>query len=381
MAYTSIQGGMIGQSNMENFPKTPDIYPLGAAGTTAYSRAGIWQRIGNINDARPAGQQSSLGSFTASASDNGAPIRGDGLVFFANALRAAADVPVRLIERAKGGSLISSWIDPGAGPANNWSTFRDAVIAAGGGLDFAIWYQGEQNAHNLNPVTHVAALNTVYQQCLTLSGKTADKFFFGVISIGGLGAYNSTVVGESGAMRALLCEWANSTPGVFLATSAHDGWTSDGVHQTGKPFGWIGNRAGKTLANKMGFGGVSGAGPRISNFTRVSRAVTANIVHTGGTSLMDGAGGTAGTALTGFEFKDDNGVIAHTTAFVGGNIVCTLDRDVVGSLTGSYAMMDAPYSASSTVQPTAAAVVYDNAIYFGSTIGCPLQPRGALTIL
>lgn len=379
VSYTSIQGGMIGQSNMENMPRTADITPLGAAGTTFYSRLGVEQRMGAWNDARPAGQQANLGAFTQAVSENGNLYRGDGFVFFMNALRLASGVPVRIIERAKGGSYISSWIDPGAGEPNNWSTFRNAVNDAGGGLDFVIWYQGESDAHNLNAANHIAALNTLYSQCLALSGRTADKFFFGVISIGN-GSFNGSTEGEFGAMRALLVDWANNKAGVFLATGAHDGWTSDGVHQVGKPFGWIGNRAGKTLANKMGFGGVSGAGPRISSWSRAGRAITANIAHSGGTSLTDGAGGTAGTSLTGFEFVDSNGAHTYTSAFVGGNIVLTLGRDVVGTLTGSYAMMNNPYSASATVQPTAAAVVYDNATYFGSTIGCPLQPRAATII-
>ncbi len=378
-ALIDLQGGAIGQSNMFNMPKTGNIYPLGAAGTTAYSRTEVWQRIGHYNDARPAGEQANLGAFTAAYNEGGGPMSGDGFVFLANAIRAAANVPVRMIERAVSGSAIASWIDGPVG--NNWDAFAAAVTAAGGGLDFVIWYQGETDAHNLNPTTHIAALNTLYQQCLTLSGRTADKFHFGVIALG-VGSFNGSTEGEFGAMRALLVDWANSTPGVFFASSAHDSFTNDGVHNVGSGGGRIGNRAGKSLAARLGFG-VTAAGPRISGATRSGTAVTLAIAHTGGTAMRDAAGGTTGTALTGFEFKDagaGGATISYTTAFVGGNIVCTLASAPVGVLTVSYAMANTPHGASSTVAPVFASIPCDNVSYQAGTYGAPLQPMAAITV-
>lgn len=367
--FTDVKIGMIGQSNMANMPITSNDYPLGDIRSTCYTRDGVVTRIGNYNDNRPAGQKLSV---YGSDRTNGVYV-GDGFVWFANAVAAAVDAPVCLIERAVGGSSITTW----QAGQTHWNAFAAAVTAAGGDIGAVIWYQGETDAHNMNPVLHRQRLANVHQQCMDLVGRNTSNFHFGIVTLG-VGSYGGSVDGEFGAMRALLADYANTTPGAFLAATAHDSFTSDGVHLVGSAFGRVGRRAGKSLAARFGVG-TSGAGPRIVGAAWDGSGVVLTVQHTGGTGLMDGAGGN-GTALTGFEFKDAGGMpIAHTGSSIASP---TAFRFALPSIpaTVSYAMMNTPHGASSTVVPTFASIPCDNALYFDSTVGCPLQPCAAIAV-
>lgn len=376
--------GLIGQSNMENAPTTSWFYPLGDHRSIAFKRFdnATYQRIGRTNDSRPASQNAGTygSSFTAALGDGNPGVtqkaqQGDFFVFVPNIIAAGLNIPVCVIERAVGGSEIASW----QAGQTNWTRFETAVAAAGGDVEMVLWYQGETNAKGMNPVTHRAALATVHAQCQALGGRDTSNFHFGVISLG-TGAYLGSAPGEFGAMRALLVDYANKTPGAFLAGCAHDAQTGDGVHLNGRSYGRLGPRVGKSALARLGVG-VSGAGPFIVGASYANGFVDFALQHTGGTALLDGAGG-SGTALTGFEFKDGDGVIVTygATSFPNANTIRVAVNGV--PVTASYAMMNNPHNsdpATSESTVTLASVPCDDVSFLYST-GAPLQPCAAIAV-
>lgn len=372
--------GMIGQSNMANFrttPPSPALYPSGATTSVEYSTTSIYRRVGNVADAFPPNTRFGGGgysTFTGSASN------ADGYTYFVNNMSLGLGIPVCLVERAAPGSSIDSWID--GETSNNWDTFA-AAVAAIGDCEMVIWLQGETDANTMSTSTMVTRLGQLHNQCKTLTGRNDSSFKFGIVSLG-VGSYSGSSEGEFGNMRAAHVQYANNTAGSFLATSAHDTHTGDGVHTVGEGHSRWGRRAAKTAAFMFGVG-VSGAGPRITSATRAGTQVTLGITHSGGTALVDGAGGN-GSGLTGIEFKDSVGVISHTTLITGNSIVCILGSEPVGPLTVSYAMMNNPHNSSSGDANFAknavvmASIPYDNALYLNSVVGCPLQPLAATTV-
>lgn len=371
----------IGQSNMENAPKTYWYIPLGDSRSVGFNRLGQYYRLGRVNDSRPPSQnQGTYGTdATEAASDNGGRVQGDFVIFVANIVAGGLNIPVCFLERAVGGSSIDRWMDDYAGSDSCWARFTEAVAAIGGDVEMALWLQGESNAKGFNPAVHRPKLAKLHAQCRALGGRSDADFHFGVISLG-TGAFLGSVDGEFGAVRALLVDYANNTPGAFLAGCAHDAQTGDGVHLNGKSYGRLGPRAGKSALARLGVG-VTGAGPRITGASRAGSEVTILVQHTGGTALQDGAGG-AGAALTGFEFKDAGGnVLTYSgTSFPTAN---TIRMTVNGTpATVSYAMMNNPHNSDPSTSTSAvvlASIPCDNVPFLYST-GAPLQPCTAINI-
>ena len=109
--------------------------------------------------------------------------------------------------------------------------------------------------------------------------------------------------------------------------------------------------------------------------------VSASITHSGGTTLVDGAGGN-GAALTGFEFKDLSGtVLPYVCEIVSAtSIMFTVDGVPA---TMSFAMMNCPHNSDPTTSKSAvvpASVPCDNVVVLGSDYGCPLQPCAPIAI-
>lgn len=376
--------GLIGQSNMENAPSTAWYYPLGDHRAVGFKRLdnATYYRVGRINDSRPVSQNAGTygSNFTAAEKDGESGLtpksqHGDFYVFVPNIVAGGLNVPVCVIERAVGGSAISSWQQG----QTNWTRFATAVAAAGGDLEMVIWYQGETNAKGMVAATHKAALANIHNQCMALGGRTTSNFHFGVISLG-TGGYLGSVEGDFGAMRAVFVDYANNTAGAFLAGCAHDAQTGDGVHLNGQSYGRLGPRVGKTALSRLGVG-LSGAGPKIVSASKTGSEVTITVQHSGGTGLQDGAGG-AGTALKGFEFKDAGGnVLTYSaTSFPTSN---TIRMTVTGTpVTVSYAMMNNPHQSDTTTSTSSvvlASIPCDNVPFLYST-GAPLQPCPAINI-
>ncbi len=365
---------MLGQSNMHLRPTAGNQYPIGDKRLVWFNTSNVFQRVGNINDAIPLNSVIGYPGYTTGYTQQ-ASSSGDGFVIFGNLVAQSLNIPVCYIERAVSGSYISSWMTGGA----NWNDFVSAVTAAGGDFELAIWHQGENDAGAMSTATMKLRLADLHNQLKTLTGRNNTNFKLGIDGLG-IGAYNGSVEGDFGKIRAAHEQFAAETAGVFYSTSAHDTHTSDGVHLHHTGYYKVGKREAKSYLAIMG-NGTTASGPKIVSATRSGAVVTLNVVHAGGTTLSDGGDG-SGTALTGFEVKVNGtpATISSTAITSNNTITLTLSTTPSGTVTVSYAMMNNPHSANSITAPTLASIVYDNATYYLSTIGCPLRPLAAITV-
>jgi hypothetical protein len=366
---------VLGQSNAAGMQSSSSggNYPSGDPRVVRYI-GGAYLRSGTIADSFPPNTSYSVHKSSSFVAPDQ---RGDGQSHLVNLISAGLNLPVCVINRAVSASYIASWM---AGQVN-WTAFANDLAAAGGDCEATFWLQGENDAGGMSTSVMKLRLADLHGQLKAVTGRNDSQFHFGPVSLG-VGAYNGSTEGEFGNMRAAHVEYGNTALGAFFGTSAHDQRTGDGVHMQALSYAHIGKRWAKSLLARFGIGN-SGAGPRITGATRSGLNVTLVITHAGGTALTDGAGGTSGAALTGFEFKDvgaSGAIIAYTTAISGNAIICTLASAPTGALTVSYAMMNNPHSVDSTTAPVLASIPCDNALYLNSTVGCPLQPCAAITV-
>lgn len=383
-----IIGLLIGQSNMENRPKTVrkdggPHSPLSDKRSIEYHRTAGIRRMGNYNDALPANSLSNTTGYSSGVLYKGQPdTRGDGYVYVANLLAQSVGCIVCLVERAVGGSNIIDWVGAGQPANDHWGQAAAAVQAVGGDCEFALMYIGETNASTTTTTaTMVSHYGTLMGRCHALTGRNASNFHLGVMSLG-TGSYLNSAEGRFGAMRAAAVEFGNNTPGAFFAGAIHDSQTdSDNVHINGESHAKAGARNVACLKARYGLG-PSGAGPRIIGAAWDGSGVVLTLQHTGGTALLDGAGGT-GTALTGFDFKDAGGVlIAYTASAITSPTTIRFALPAKPA-TAAYAMTNSPHNVTPTDPKTAlvpASCVYDNVPIQGSVVGCPIQPLAAITV-
>lgn len=358
--------GMIGQSNMNGMKSAVDAYPLGLSTAVEYESS-VFRRIGNINDAFPANTLYPTYSTWSNVGN-----RADGYVYFGNLLAAGLGVPVCLIGRAQNGTSITMWQSSQA----NMNTFASAITEAGGDMEMCLWLQGESDALAMSKETYKTNLAGVHNAARAITGRSADDFHFGVISLGP-GSYAGSVEGDFGKIRAGQAEYAESNTGAFYATAAHDAVTADGVHMTGEGLGRIGRRAALSAVGNLT--GSNKSGPRIVSASRSGNVVTLTVQHRGGTALIDGAGG-SGSELTGFKVFD-NGTevtISGTAISSQTTIQLTLSATPTGAVTVSYGMANCPHGTTTTV--TLASAVYDNQPVYGLSVGQLLQPLQSLAV-
>lgn len=367
---------MIGQSNMVNRRGTGIKAPLADKRTVEYW-LDAWRLHGYRNASAPLNAE--IGDAGYTNTGNGG--RGDGYILIANLLAQGLDLPVALLSCADGGSPISEWITTING--SDWTGKAVPVLnATGGDCEIVFWQQGESDADLMSKDTMKTRLGQLMAQCHQQTGRNASTLKFFVTTLGA-GSYGSSE-GEFGNIRAAHVEFATGTPGAYLATSAQDSLTNDGVHWVGETYNRVVKREARSMLHAYGIG-VSGAGPRVTGATRTGLQVRLAIAHSGGTALLDGAGGN-GSALTGFQFADAGAagaLIPYTTIIDGNAIVCTLVSAPVGALSVSYAMMNNPHNAdpaTSTSAVVLASVPYDNVVLHRTSNGCPLQPFSAITV-
>lgn len=356
---------LIGQSNMVGLATAVDQYPL-ADQLTRVFKDGAWVFGGNHDDTltHPAG---SLFSTYGGTYTNGAE-KGDGEVFFANYLRESTGVPVGVINKAVGGSAISTW-QPSGGA--NYAAFISALNAAGGDCEAAIWYQGEDNASvGTSAASYKASLVNVLSGLKTQTARSSG-FNFGVVTLGTTASYGAE--GSFGLIRGAQIDFVNENAanGAFYAATACDAGTSDGVHLGGVAQARLGKRYAAGLLKALGATTYGMAGATITGASRFGAIVTVNISHDGGTTLLDGAGG-SGASLLGFRVYDD-GVLKtiSSTAISGNTVVLTLSATPSGAVAMDYAMANAPF----TTTVLASSIAYDNNTVTGDTLGRPLQPK------
>lgn len=375
-----------GQSNMANrISAYGPLYPLSSKFVRMFNPSTQqFQRVGNYNDAlAPNTLAASYGS-NKSASPNS--YNGEGTVFFANLLSAALNMPVFILNRAVGGSMLSSWVEDGVpGVDNNWDSLKTSLNTAfGGDFEFARGMIGETDAGEFTQAQQEAKFALVHAQFKALNGRNDSNFKF-ILSSLGPGSFQGSAEGDFGVQRLALTNYAQSNAGAILGTCYHDTRTgTDTVHINGEGFGRGERREAKSYLAAKGIG-TTAAGPRITGATRAGLDVTFTIQHTGGTALMDGAGGT-GTALTGFQFNDAGaagGAIGYTaTAILSATTFrVTLASEPVGQLTARYGLMNVPHGTADDPKTLVlASVLCDNALAYSLTVGSPLQPCAAFTV-
>lgn len=386
--------GLIGQSNMFNRMSTSwaSGRPLGNKRSVWYNNSSAFARIGNINDNAPPSTQASNSTLynTSPGVTIQGTLNGDGWVWMANMLVAQFNVPVCLVNRAVSGTEIDNALNGWMTGQSSWNTFATAISNLGGDMELAIWHQGEADANLMSTSTMVTKLGLLHNQLKNLTGRTDNTSFkLGIVSLG-VGAFGGSSEGEYGNMRAAHVQFANNTPGVFLYGVAHDSYTSEGIHIVGESYNTIDRRGmTNTLYQRYGVG-TSAAGPKFSAASLSADKINVSVTHTGGTALVDGAGG-SGSALTGFQIWDDgNGgasvPITATTITSSTNIQLTMGGSPAGPFRVAYAMMNNPHNASgpdanpAKNPPVLASIPCDNATYYLSTYGCPLQPFPATAV-
>lgn len=383
----------IGQSNMVGLKNNGYQQPLGDPAAYEYKSDGVLQRVGNINDKIAPNTLFANGGYSTYSYGG---TKSDGYVFVANLVAQQTGLPVVVINMAVIGSQISSWHPKAAGATKdtNWDIFAKALASIGGDCEFALWLQGESNSGTA-PATYRASLNLLPGQFHAMTGRNPSTFKFGVVSLGPVSITSSYSGGNEtnfGRMRALQVDFANTTPGVFFAASAHDfafAATGDGVHMGGQVQTHLGRRYAKSILAQLGIG-TSAAGPRIASAVLDGATLRCTVAHTGGTSLRDGTGSTAGTALGGFQLWDGGGVEVPVTgsAITGDSTFeLYLASAPAGPCTLSYAGRNAPHCVDyndGTSGIVAASILLDNAEYYrtrnDSTLGCPMQAFANFTV-
>jgi hypothetical protein len=301
-------------------------------------------------------------------------------------LAQALNAPVLIVLSAYGGQSIDTWV-PTTGV--NWPKLAAAVAAVGGDVEGMDWSQAEADTLTKTAAQMRAKWDGLQSEMLSILPATRNKqnFKIGMIPMGPAGGgYVTAGQAKAGDMRVNQTAYANSTDGWFLASSAYDGDTpADPIHQSGATYSRVYRRAALTRASVILGSGVSGAGPRLDPLgaSLAGGVITASIIHTSGTALVDGAGGTTGAGVKSLEVRDaTNAVIPYTLAISGAaQVKLTLSGSWTGPLTLSNAAMDVPCgTATSNISFTPAACLYDNITYVNGTTGAPLQPCAAFTV-
>lgn len=377
---------LIGQSNMVNFNETSfgfAGYPLSHPSVVEFEplNSPTFRKLGRLTSGTYYAPGTVASVYGANYTNSGG-FQGDGYVFLMNIMADELGVPVAAFERAAGGQAISTWMSG----QPNWTTFTNTLTAAGGDCEIAIWYQGESNS-GTSKASMLSSLATLHGQLHTATGRDSSNFHFGIVSLGPASAassYSGSSDTKIGVTRSAHVEYANNTAGAFYVTGMQDVATSDGIHVNAEGYNRAGRRWPKSVVARLK--GQMKCGPRITSATRSGTTVTVNLQHTGGTSLMDGAGGT-GTALTGFQFFDAGAggvAISYTATSITGatTVQITLASEPVGALTMSYAMQNAPHNspANEAGNFVPASALYDNDLTFNSTKGMLLQPLEAITV-
>lgn len=370
---------LYGQSNMVNATANGTKPPIGDTRSTWFDYGDkTYRRVGVINGTGAPNTISGQPGFPTSPAWDG--MRAEAPTYFTNMLVAKLGVPVCVVNLAEGGKTIAQLTT-----GTYWDRLATAVANMGGDFEGTLWHQGESEPASQTTAYMVGALGTMHAKLRTLAGRDDSNFRFAIISLGPsnkANSYGANVDYKMGRMRAADVQYANSTPGAFLASCAHDAPTGDGIHMGAPDFGRIWRRVGMSTVHSYGLG-TDGAGPRIASATRSANVITVTVQHTGGTALVDGAGG-SGAALKGFEVRDNGVLVAISgTAITGANtITLTLVATPAGPVTLEYAMQNAPHATDPNIATDfiIASVPYDNITYVNGAEGAPLQPCAAITV-
>ena len=164
--------------------------------------------------------------------------------------------------------------------------------------------------------------------------------------------------GTFGLVRTAHLEYVAGASGAYIVNSALDAdLGGNQVHYTFASHKrqamrwaeWLIRAATGTLTTMQG--------PVITSATRAGATVTVNVTQHGGTSLVDGAGG-SGSALAGFRVYDGASLMTISSTSISGNtITLNLSATPSGAVTMDFAMKNFAFDAD---PPVAASIVCDN---------------------
>ena len=362
----------IGQSNEQDPYSMSLLYPSGDARSVAYISGG-WNRIGNVADTFPAGTPYTIygGAYTTGL----ASIDGDALVYLANRLAAATGAPVGILPYAVGGSTISTWV-PGSG--TNWATFAAAVTAAGSDFEACIWLQGESDAGG-DMAVYKTNLALVRAGLLSITGRASSALAMAVVPLGPCTTSWTAVEGRFGAVRQAHLEYVSGASGAYILNSALDASLRDGqVHYTQASHDRKARRTAEWVLRAAAGTSDTMQGPTITSASRSGATITVTVAHHGGTTLIDGGGG-SGSALAGFRVFDGGSAatISATAIASATTITLTLSATPAGVVTMDYGMLNLTFGSQT---PAASSIVYDNQSINGDTLGLPLQTKPTFTV-
>lgn len=364
---------MLGQSNMEKMWQTSTGSPPAGDSHVRWTKATGWWVT----------NKGSTGTNNAG---------GNGLVSFANALRAAFvaavpgdTTPVGLVAGAIGATFISSWQTGGS----SWTTWTTMVTDAqvGGDYEFLLWNQGEWDSSAAaspgGSPSYATSLANVYSQAQAQTGRTSAQLPFGVATnvmlFTGAGV-NFTNANTDIVRAAHIAQAAQSN--CFYALTCQD-FThigADAWHVAAASYARMGLRYAKSICKVLGIATYGGDGPKIASASWPVGTNTLTVTVSqlsGGTGLRDGAGGTSGAGLIGFVINSTGGQTVTSTAFSGNTIVFTMSANRGGGDTVNlcYGGGFNPWGWVNDVTDSADHLVYDNqSAYLGDTAGFPLQP-------
>ena len=366
-------GALLGQSNMENAFQDTSTWPTGNIKAKAYVNSAL-RRIGTVCDTVADGTVAPYSGQPYTAAD--ALVDGDAIVYFGNKVASVVGDTITLFPGAVGGSRISQWLTGGI----YWTSYSSDVAASGVLPKWTIWLQGESDVTGGTAVsTWASNLVSLQGQLVSQAATTASAYGFAVVPIG---PCTTAWAAEGGfaPYREAAITHANTATGAWLINATLDASlkSGDSVHYNNASYVRVFKRYAEWLSRWAAGNGTQLAGPKITSASRVGTTITVNIAHSGGTALLDGAGGT-GTALAGFRVYDGGTpmTISSTAITSATTVTLTLSATPSGTVTMDFGMANLPFGSTT---PSPSVILYDNTTVTNDTVGIPLQPKALFTV-
>jgi hypothetical protein len=330
---------MLGQSNMRNMFDTSSSPPTMNGLTRRYN--GSW---GNVV--------------------------GNGAILFSDLVQLQVNCPVGLLDYAVNGSGLvyndgsGTWDSATAGQP--YPLFVIGLTAVGGDCEFVLWHQGEADAKGAtSKAVYKAALDTLYGQIRTATGRSTSELTFGCPILGPFLTSPSTDDSVS-VIRDAHVEWGRGTIGGFCSGSCVDMTLIDNVHWDAASYERIARRYANAVLHELGITDFGSRGPVVQSSFRTSNMIFIRIQRDGGTELGLLHGGDMSAieaSITDFALN----LITNSVNFDGTDIVITLN-----STPPSSAVVKIRYQYGQ--QPPVSNPLYDDYRPQGDSLGLPLQP-------
>jgi hypothetical protein len=226
-------------------------------------------------------------------------VSGLGQVELANRLQALAGGPVWLINRAVGGTALSTWQPGQTNHSNQWAWITAATAyedKTGGDISAWLWCQGE--AGEYVQATYEAGLAAINSDLLTRTGKTAADMLF-LIAVTGRDTSGSNDANWNAVRRAQVA-FADANQSAEISHYTNDLPLADTVHyqSTTLGYGEHGRRFARSTAKAWGAVANDARGPTFTAISYTSPKVTIDFDGNGSTLNTVDAGAAAAWRVT-----------------------------------------------------------------------------------